>query len=316
MKELAQIARPAMSAQPIADPAFELGSRQTQAPRGTGACALDPVGEILLAIAQRGNLQREDSQTVEEVGPKAPLGQRTREVAMGGRDDPGPQAARARLAESLPGPFFEDPQELLLTRERQLTDLVEKEGARGRRLEATRTSRVGARIGTPRDAVELGLEQRAGEPRTIDVDQGAIPARARRVDRTREHTLSRPRLARDQDRRRQGGRARGRREQPPHRGRAAGTGGLEVEGLEHRGRLTSTARPKSRAFLKSRVRRKDAGAMEEGRAGDEAAPAPHSSKRMTLRITSPSCIRSKAWLMSAKGIVRETISSSFTRPFM
>src|SRR5439155_2747377 len=62
-----------------------------------------------------------------------------------------------------------------------------------------RAARVGE--GAPLEAEHLGLEQRLGDRRAIDVDERPVRARPGAMQHAREQPLARSRLALDQDRR-------------------------------------------------------------------------------------------------------------------
>src|SRR5262245_34934856 len=135
MLELAHVARPAVVEQHAEG---RLGNFRLGDAVLTGVLLEEVVNEkrdVLGAIAKRGQLDREDVQPVEKIVAKSSLAHFARQVLYRRRDDshvdPGWHTA-ADLADFL---FLKRPQELHLQRERQLTDLVEKERAGVRHLE-------------------------------------------------------------------------------------------------------------------------------------------------------------------------------------
>ena len=132
------------------------------------------------------------------------------EIAVRRGHDAHVGAARARLAEPFEVLVLEEAQQLRLERRRDLGDLVEKERAAFRRLDATRLIAHRAREGAARVAEQLAREQLGGERGTVHGDEGAVAPRALRVQRARQHALAGAALAAQQDRsvRRRGARNR------------------------------------------------------------------------------------------------------------
>src|SRR5262249_13295739 len=92
--------------------------------------------DILAARAQGRRLDREDVRPVVE-GPTETAGlDIAKEIPVGGRDDPHVHRSALGLADALEGALLEDAQELGLQIERDLTDLVEKQGSADGNLEA------------------------------------------------------------------------------------------------------------------------------------------------------------------------------------
>ena len=94
------------------------------------------VGDVVLSLAQRRDLDEEDAQPVVEVLAKAARRDLAGEIAIGGRDEPYVDVARAVLSDALVLAFLNGAEELGLQLERDLADLVEKERAAVGRLEA------------------------------------------------------------------------------------------------------------------------------------------------------------------------------------
>ena len=67
-------------------------------------------------------------------------------------------------------------------------------------LEQPRLRLAGIREGPALEAEELRFQQRAGDRRAIDVDEGSAGSRPAAVDRVGKQALSGPRLSEDEDR--------------------------------------------------------------------------------------------------------------------
>jgi hypothetical protein len=93
-------------------------------------------GDVLRALPQRRDVDRDDAQTVVKVLPEAARPDRLVEVLVRRRDDPRLDRPRAALADPLELPLLEDAQELDLQVERDVPDLVEEDRAPAREIEA------------------------------------------------------------------------------------------------------------------------------------------------------------------------------------
>ena len=138
MLELANIAGPAIGAQRLFG-----GRRQPQAAQAQPCpvqleVAAGQQQDVGAALAQRRNVQRVDRQPVVEIGAEAAFTDQFVESPIGGRDQPDIDLAGAIGAQALDLAVLQDPKQLGLDRQRQLTDLVEQEGATLGSLEATR----------------------------------------------------------------------------------------------------------------------------------------------------------------------------------
>src|SRR5205085_8534669 len=116
--------------------------------------------DVFASLAQGRDVERDDVQTIEEVGAEALLLHFLRKVAIGGGDDAHVGRAVARRADAAVTSLFEQVQQLHLRGRRQLAHFVEKERrAFGRFNQATlhrrRTRKRAALV-----AEELGLKQR------------------------------------------------------------------------------------------------------------------------------------------------------------
>jgi hypothetical protein len=105
-----------------------------------------------------------------------------------------------RAAQPLDGAVLQHPQQLHLHRQRHVVDVVEKDRAAVRELEATRAILDRARERPAFVAEELRLDQGLREQRAADGDERRMPATARLMDQGRRHLLARAALARDEHR--------------------------------------------------------------------------------------------------------------------
>ena len=121
-------------------------------------------GDLLGAVAERGDEDVDDVEAVVQVLAEAPLGDGPLEVLVGGGDDADVDLDVAAGAEAGELAVLQDVQELGLQRQGHLADLVEEDGAAVGELELAGLALVGAGEGAALVAEELGLEelQRAG----------------------------------------------------------------------------------------------------------------------------------------------------------
>ena len=122
------------------------------------------ISDVVAALAQRRDRDREDRQPEVEVLAELPLGHR----AASGRGWSRRRRARRPCSDCVPPTrskllLLEHAQQLGLQRERQLADLVEEQRAAVRQLEASRLARGRAGEGALLVAEQLALEQRARE---------------------------------------------------------------------------------------------------------------------------------------------------------
>src|SRR5207245_2693741 len=133
--------------------------------------------------------------------PEAPAADRLAEILVGRRDQPHVDRLVARAAEPAHHPLLERLEELRLERLAEEPDLVEKDrpALGGLEQPRLRASRVGERA--PLEAEHLGLEERLGDRRAVDVHEGSVGTRPRAVEHPREQPLAGACLALDEDRR-------------------------------------------------------------------------------------------------------------------
>src|ERR1035438_6297335 len=156
--------------------------------------------DIIAALAQRRDRERENVEPVIEVGAELPFLHHQREVAVGGGHQAGVGADGAGTAEALEFALLEDAQELGLQLERNLSDFVEEHGAAVCQLKAADTLGNGAGEGAFFVAEHLTLQQAGGNGGAVELDEGALAARAQVVDGTGEEFLAGAGFAVDEDR--------------------------------------------------------------------------------------------------------------------
>src|SRR5581483_6395049 len=135
--------------------------------------------DVVAALAERRERHRRDVEPEVEVLAEPPSAHERLEVAVSRGHDPCPEGARVALAEALVLPLLEDAEELDLRLERHLADLVQEERALASRLELAGAVAIGAREGAALVAEELALDERPGERRAVDGDEGRAPLVAR-----------------------------------------------------------------------------------------------------------------------------------------
>jgi hypothetical protein len=92
---------------------------------------------------------------------------------------------------------LEEPQELGLHRHRHLADLVEEQGAAGRRLDLAAGPLGGAGERAALVPEQLALEQRLGDRRAVDRHEGPAPTLRALVDAPRQDLLAGAALAQE-----------------------------------------------------------------------------------------------------------------------
>src|SRR5262249_51221898 len=128
---------------------------------------------------------------------------------------------RLGAAHELELALLEHAQQLDLRREVDVADLVEKQRAPVRQLEASLLSSFGAGEGPFLVAEELGFDQALGQRRAADLDERLLRAQRAVVNRVGDELLARAGLAAEEDRGVRAGHLRDLLEDLPHRSAAA-----------------------------------------------------------------------------------------------
>ena len=162
------------------------------------------VGEqrhILFPFAQRGHVDGEDVQTIEEIGPERTAAHVLVQVAIGRGDDADVDLGRVRGAEALELLLLQHAQQLHLHISGQLTNLVEKDRAVVGELESPflLLHRAGERTSLVTEQFALGEGRREGA--AVDLDHHRALAPAQVVNGSRDELLAGARFAQNQHRR-------------------------------------------------------------------------------------------------------------------
>ena len=145
-----------------------------------------------------GAEDRKDLEPVVEVAAELLFCDHFGQVAIGGGDEAHVDGDGPRAAQALDLPLLQRAQQLGLQVERHLADLVEKERALVRQLEAADLARDGAGERALFVAEELAFEQPGGNGRAIQLDEGALAARAQAMDGARQQFFAGSGLALDE----------------------------------------------------------------------------------------------------------------------
>src|SRR5262249_33833984 len=129
-----------------------------------GSLLLQEVGgqerDILDPIAERGQIDPDHVQPVEQVGAESSLLDLVLEDLVAGRDDPDGDLDRLGPADALELPGLQDAKQLGLEARRDVARLVEQERAFVGQLEATDLATLGPGEGALLVAEQLALQQR------------------------------------------------------------------------------------------------------------------------------------------------------------
>jgi hypothetical protein len=138
---------------------------------------------------------------VVEIFAEAVLLDRALQVGVRSTDDPRICRLEVRAPQPANHALLDHGQELGLQGLREQRDLVEEERALVGSLEQAGLGAPRVREGAPFEAEQLGLQQRLGDSRAVDVDEGAAGAGTLPVDEVGDQALAGSGLALDQDRR-------------------------------------------------------------------------------------------------------------------
>ena len=161
---------------------------------------LGKLHDVLAALPQRRESDRQDRQAMVEVLAEPPRADRLLEILAGRGDHPGVDRLAARAAEAAHGALLDHLQELGLQSLGHEPDLVEEDRAAVRGLEQAGLGLAGVGERALLEAEELRLEQGLGDGGAVDVDEGTARARPVPVHQLGQETLARAGLAQDEDR--------------------------------------------------------------------------------------------------------------------
>jgi len=156
--------------------------------------------DVLLALAKRRRLQGEDVQAVIEVRPKRTLLGQGGQILVGGGQDAHVHLPGLVAAEALEFPVLEHAQQLGLEPQRQLTDLVQKDGALAGLFETAGLGLVGAGEGTLLIAEQLRFQEIFRNGGAVDLDEGVVLAVGQVVDDAADQCLARAGFTQQQHR--------------------------------------------------------------------------------------------------------------------
>ncbi|MNT08011.1 hypothetical protein D3C72_1427370 [compost metagenome] len=109
-----------------------------------------------------------------EVGPELPLDHSLLQIPVGGRQDAHIDLERGVVTDALQIAVLQHPQQLGLQRQRELADLVEKQGALVRQLELACPVVNGAGEGPLHVAEQLALRHRFRQGGAVEIDKGRL----------------------------------------------------------------------------------------------------------------------------------------------
>ena len=157
-------------------------------------------GHVRAALAQGRRAELHDVQAVEQILAELVLADGSNDVAIGRGDEPhvDPQLGVAPHAGE--GAVFQKPQQLGLERAAHVANLVQKNGAAVRLLDAARFLFDRTGEGALLVTEQLALQQRLGNGGAVDPDVGGLAAFTQGVQRAGDQFLARAALAEDEHR--------------------------------------------------------------------------------------------------------------------
>src|SRR5712692_2569978 len=158
--------------------------------------------DVLAPLPERRHVDGQYIETIEEVVAERPLAHRLAEIDVGGGEHAHVDRDRPHAAHPLHLALLEHAEQARLEIEAQGADLVEEDGTAVSQLELAELARVGAGEGAALVAEQLRFDQRVGNGRHVDGDEGLVTARAAPMDGPRHQFLAGAALARDEHRRR------------------------------------------------------------------------------------------------------------------
>ena len=159
---------------------------------------LDQQRNILPAFPERGDLQRNHVEPVEQIFPELPVFHHLLQVPVGCRDHAGVGRNGLRSAEPLKRAVLQNPQQFDLDMQRDFPDLIKKDRSAFRQFEPplAHLHRAGERAAFV--AEEFALQQIFRQGRTVNRDKPAGPAAAL-MDRLGDKLLAGAALSGDQN---------------------------------------------------------------------------------------------------------------------
>ena len=142
----------------------------------------DQRGDVPRTLAHRGQLDRQDLQSMEEIRPERPLPHHRFEVAVGGGDDAQADGCFLIFTDAEHAALLEHPQHFGLQRRIELADLIEEQDAAVRRANEAFAVAIGAGERAAAMAEQLALgKARADRPAVQRNERSIPPLRIERV---------------------------------------------------------------------------------------------------------------------------------------
>src|SRR5215813_11659661 len=155
-------------------------------------------GDVLDALAERGEGDGEGVEAVEEVLAELPRSERLLEMTIGRRDDTHANLAGDHSPHRLALTRLEHAEEPALHLRGHVAHLIEEDRAPVRLLEQARLVSDGARERAPLVPEELGLEKRGSERRAVHGNERLVTEVRVAVNRTRHQLFTRAGLSPDE----------------------------------------------------------------------------------------------------------------------
>jgi hypothetical protein len=177
--------------EPLAGRGGELGRAPAGSPGKLAQKMLGQQDDIVAAVAQRRQLELHHVQAEIKILAETPGSHQLSQLLIRGGQHTHIRVNRFTAADADDRFFFQHPQQLGLTREAHVADLVEKQGATGGELEFAGPRFVCVSKRTFLMAKQLAFQQRFGERRAVHCDERMLAAPAAEVDRAGHHLLAR-----------------------------------------------------------------------------------------------------------------------------
>src|SRR4030095_16256036 len=197
--KLAHIARPVVALEPVQSCTIDTLDPLAHSLRRFPRQVFGKKPDVLLALTKRRDLDRKYVQAVEQIGPEGAAPHFFGEVPVGGRDHTRIYPDGVRTSNAFEFLFLKHSQQLGLRLQRQLADLVEKNGSLVRELKTSFLLRDCARESALLVAKQLALNQACRQRRAIHLHDYILLPPAKVVERTGDEFLAGPRFAQQED---------------------------------------------------------------------------------------------------------------------
>ena len=145
---------------------------------------------VAVALAERRKAQGDLGQPIEKVLAEPAGADQIVQIAMSGAHHPHIDGDLLAAADALDHTLLQEAQQLTLERRRQISDLVQEQGAAVGELDPPERLLFRAREGPALVTEQLGLQQGLGDRRAVDRDEATLAARAGGVDGPRHDLLA------------------------------------------------------------------------------------------------------------------------------